>query len=152
FGEVLHAAGLDVPAGRMIDVAGALEHIDVGRRTDFYFTLRSLLVRHPHDFPLFDEAFRVFWRRPSGEWSPHDLRAMGERRRIGAVAGAPTTVDTAGESGGPSRAAAETVGRTAAVSYSDREVLRTRDFAELTEAELQQARLALTDLRWDVDL
>ena len=83
FGQLLHAAGLDVPAGRMVDVASALAHVDVERRVDFYFTLRSLLVRNPQDFRLFDEAFRVFWRPPAGEWSSRDLRAMGEQRRIG---------------------------------------------------------------------
>ena len=36
FGRLLHAAGLDVRAGRMIDVASALDHIDIGRRSDLY--------------------------------------------------------------------------------------------------------------------
>ena len=36
FGRLLHAAGLDVPAGRMIDVASALDHVDIARRSDFY--------------------------------------------------------------------------------------------------------------------
>ena len=62
FGQVLHASGLDVPAGRMVDVASALEHVEIGRRSDFYFTLRALLVHRPQDFALFDDAFRLFWR------------------------------------------------------------------------------------------
>ena len=40
FGRLLHSLGLDVHAGRMLDVASALEHIDIGRRSDFYFTLQ----------------------------------------------------------------------------------------------------------------
>jgi uncharacterized protein len=149
FGQVLHTAGLDVPAGRMIDVASALEHVDIGRRSDFYFTLRALLVQRPQDFSLFDEAFRVFWRTRSGSWSPHDLRAMGERRRIDATPGEPP-MDAAGEGGSPSLAAGDTVQRTAALSYSDREVFSTRDFGEFTDAELQQARLAIADIQWDI--
>ncbi len=64
FGRLLHAAGLDVPAGRMIDVASALDHIDIGRRSDFYYALRSLLVHRRQDLPIFDEMFRAFWREP----------------------------------------------------------------------------------------
>ena len=67
----------------MLDVAAALAHVDIGRRSDFYFTLRSLLVHRQQDLATFDEAFRVFWRPPPGEWSPNDLRALGEQRRFG---------------------------------------------------------------------
>ena len=72
----------------MLDVAEALGHVDVGRRADFYHTLRSLLVRRAQDLPVFDEAFRLFWRPPRGERTARDLRAMGERRRF-----APPEVD-----------------------------------------------------------
>jgi len=148
FGEVLHAAGMDVPAGRMIDVAKALEFVGVGRRTDFYITLRSLLVHRPQDFALFDDAFRTFWRRPHGEWSTEDLRAMGERRRLG-----PPQVDipstTAGSTDRADSALPDPVERIEAMSYSDREVSRTKDFAEFTDAELEEARRALALLSWD---
>src|SRR5215471_670570 len=148
FGELLHAAGMDVPAGRMIDVAKALEFVDVGRRTDFYITLRSLLIHRPQDFPLFDAAFRTFWRRPHGEWSTEDLRAMGERRRLG-----PPQVDIPpAAAGGTDRAGSalpDPVERIEAMSYSDREVSRTKDFAEFTDAELEEARRALALLSWD---
>jgi len=57
FGQLLHGLGVDTPAGRMLDVASALAHIDIGRRSDFYFTLRSFLIHRPQDFALFDQAF-----------------------------------------------------------------------------------------------
>src|SRR5207249_11585791 len=63
FSRLLHAAGLDVHAGRMPDVAAALSEIDIGRRSDFYFTLRTLLIHRHQDLGPFDDAFRVFWRR-----------------------------------------------------------------------------------------
>src|SRR5262245_60700893 len=82
FSRLLHAAGLDVHAARLPDVAAALEHIDIGRRSDFYFTLRTLLIHRHQDLEQFDEAFRVFWRRRPDEHSTMDLRALGERRRF----------------------------------------------------------------------
>jgi uncharacterized protein len=150
FGQVLYTAGLDVPAGRMIDVASALEHVDIGSRSDFYFTLRALLVQRPQDFALFDEAFRLFWRARSDAWSPHDLRAMGERRRIDPTPRDPQ-LDAADAGGtGSSRAATETVRRTAALGYSDRETFRARDFGRFDEADLRRARLAMAEMRWDI--
>ena len=150
FGQVLHATGLDVPAGRMIDVAGALEHVEIGRRTDFYFTLRALLVQRPQDFALFDEAFRVFWRTRSGEWSPHDLRAMGERRRIDPKTVGPQLDATASDGANSSQTGAETVRRTAALSYSDREMFRNKDFGQFDETDLRRARLTIAQMQWDI--
>lgn len=151
FGELLHAAGLDIPAGRMVDVARALEHIDIGRRSDFYATLRSLLVHRPQDFALFDDAFRTFWRPPHGDWSSRDLRAMGEQRRFG-----PPKVEIPPVQSGAAEPAAKTleerVERVAAMSYSDREVSRSKDFADFTDAEIGDAKAAIARLSWDTGL
>ena len=151
FGELLHAAGLDVPAGRMIDVAKALEYVDVGRRADFYVTLRTLLVDRSQDFPLFDDAFRTFWRPPPGEWSTDDLRAMGEQRRFGRPrVDVPSIEPPASDA--TASALIEPVERVAAMSYSEREVSRTKDFAEYTDAEIEDARKSLALLSWDTGL
>ena len=149
FGELLHAAGLDVPAGRMVDVARAIEHIDIGRRTDFYFTLRSLLVHRPQDFAVFDEAFRTFWRPPHGEWSSRDLRAMGEQRRFGPPQVEIPPVQSADAAAAASKILDEPVERVAAMSYSDREVSRSKDFADFTETDIADARAAMARLSWD---
>jgi hypothetical protein len=135
----------------MIDVANALEYIDVGRRADFYVTLRTLLVNRPQDFPLFDDAFRTFWQRPAGEWSTDDLRAMGEQRRLGRplVDFPPVDQTASGEAPAP---LAEPVDRVAAMTYSNRELSRTKDFAEFTDTEIEDARKSLEALSWDAGL
>ena len=129
FGRLLHALGLDVHAGRMLDVARALEHVDIGRRSDFYFTLQSLLIHRQQDLATFDEAFRVFWRRPPGEWSTSDLRALGEQRRFGT----PQVDMPAGDSVAPDDPSlatlAEPVDRVEAMSYGAHEVSRVKDFS-----------------------
>jgi len=150
FGELLRGAGMDVPAGRMIDVARALDVIDIGRRTDFHITLRSLLVQRPQDLALFDEAFRTFWRRPpSGEWSPDDLRALGERRRFAAPRHDAPALPSAGDAAART-ALQDPVERVAPMTYGDREISRTKDFADFTDVELEDARRALARLSWDV--
>lgn len=148
FGELLRALGLDVPAGRMLDVALALRHVEIGRRSDFYFTLQALLVHRRADLDIFEQAFLMFWRRPPREWSPSDLRAMGERRRIGPPERESPQVGAA-ESGASRKDGLETVDRVAPMSYGAREVLRRKDFAEFSEDEIREARRMLRSFVWE---
>ena len=150
FHRLLHSMGLDVHAGRMVDVVTALDFIDIGNRSDFYFTLQTLLIRRPQDLARFDEAFRTFWRPPPGAWSSQNLRAMAEQRRFG-----PPHVDAAvGDSSAQDQSVTtldETVERTAPLSYSGREVSRVQDFARFTEEELQRARKVIAAMTWISD-
>ena len=151
FTRLLHRLGLDVQAGRTRDVAAALAHVDVGRRSDFYHTLRSLLVHRVDDLALFDEAFRVFWRRPHGDWTATDLGAMGETRRSGAPeyeSEAPPGAD--GEGGDDGRQAAYRVERMAVLSYSDREALYAKDFEHFTAEEVSAAEQMMAELDWEL--
>ena len=150
FGHLLRDLGLDSHAGRMLDVAEALTYVDIGHQPDFYHTLQTLLVRRPQDLPLFNEAFRVFWRAPGSEWTTRDLRALGERRRF-----APPEVNTPTTS--PSNQAVKgreepllQVEQVEALSYSNRHVSRVKDFATFTEDEIAQARAVIASLDWEV--
>ena len=150
FGRLLTALGLDVPPTRMLDVATALEYVDIGRRSDFYFTLRSLLVHDQKDLAVFDEAFHAFWRRPAGDSTDRDLRALGEKRRFAPPEQHPPEAEP-GESASHSPALPpELVHRVAPLSYSPREVPRTKDFAAFTEEEIAQAKAMLASLAWDL--
>src|SRR5436309_13254984 len=133
FSRLLHAAGVDVRAGRMPDVAAALSQIDIGRRSDFYFTLRTLLIHRHQDLGPFDEAFRVFWRQPAGDRSMTDLRVLGERRRYGKPEADFLPGASRDGGGDPAmRSLSADVQRTAPVRYSASETLRTNDCARLS--------------------
>ena len=151
FGRLLHQLGLDVHAGRMREVAQALAHIDIGHRQEFSHALRSLLVHRVQDLALFDEAFRVFWRRPHGEWTTTDLRAMGEARRSGPPeyeSEAPPG-ETSSSTGNERRPTFE-VERMAALTYSGREGLYAKDFAHFSEDEVAAAQRMIADLDWQI--
>ena len=150
FTRLLHRLGLDVQAGRAREVAAALAHVDVGRRTDFYHTLRSLLIHRAADLAGFDEAFRVFWRRPHGDWTERDLSAMGEKRRSGAPEYESEAPESNAEGEGGERRASYQVERMAVLSYSDRESLYAKDFEQFTEDELAAAERMMADLDWDL--
>jgi uncharacterized protein with von Willebrand factor type A (vWA) domain len=148
FGRILHDAGVDVPAGRMIDVAMALDHIDLARRTDFYFGLRTLLVHRRQDLPIFDEVFRLFWREPR-QRPPNDLRAMGRQRSLGRPEVVLTGTAPEAASGEHPTTDAQAA-QIAATSYSAQGALRAKDFAEFTDDELSEARRIMSEMQWDL--
>src|SRR3989440_2080466 len=63
FARALRAAGIPVGPGSVMDALTAVETAGVGTREDFYWTLHAVFVkRHEHTL-LFDQAFRIFFRR-----------------------------------------------------------------------------------------
>ncbi len=154
FGEVLRRLGLDVGSGNMLDLVRATEFVPIGgNRNDFRLAARALLVHRRSDLELFDEAFQVFWRRPAHGRSMRDLRSMGEERRYRTPRVMPHREDTS--DGPPQDDAREDAGDRQPVvdlqrSFSAREVLRQRDFAEYTPAEVAAARSLMAELAWDL--
>src|ERR1022692_461431 len=63
FARALRAAGIPVGPGAVLDALAAVQAAGVGARDDFYWTLHAVFVkRHEHSI-LFDQAFRIFFRR-----------------------------------------------------------------------------------------
>ena len=63
FARALRAAGMPVGPGAVLDALEALNVARVGLRDDFYWTLHAVFVkRHEHTI-LFDQAFRIFFRK-----------------------------------------------------------------------------------------
>src|SRR6059058_2498473 len=63
FARALRAAGIPVGPGSVLDALEALRVAGIGTRDDFYWTLHAVFVkRHEHSV-LFDQAFRIFFRR-----------------------------------------------------------------------------------------
>src|SRR5712675_804586 len=63
FARALRAAGWPVGPGAVLDALEAVEAAGVGTKDDFYWTLHAVLVkRHEHSV-IFDQAFRIFFRK-----------------------------------------------------------------------------------------
>ena len=63
FARALRAAGIPLGPRSVIDALDALQTAGVGTRDDFYWTLHAVFVkRHEHSM-LFDQAFRIFFRK-----------------------------------------------------------------------------------------
>ena len=147
FGRLLRRLGLDVHTGRMLDAVRVLEDIGVYRRMDVRSALRTLMVHRREDLPVFDEAFAVFWRQRKNRMSSLDLRSMGEQRRYRRVeAGPPPPGGYAGDEASKGAAPDRIdLSRT----FSAREVLRVKDFADFTPQEARHARQMLASLQWN---
>lgn len=150
FGRVLHSLGVRGAAGRMVEITRALELIDIGRREDFYFTLRTLLVNRHDDLEVFDRAFAVFWRSRQASKAQIDVRPIGQDFRIGAPVVELWSLRAGnGEMEGGEAAPVE---RVELATYSARDVLRQKDFARMTADELSQVQALLENLRWEPGL
>ncbi len=152
FAEVLRSLGLDAGPAKVLDMVRATEYVHIGRRHEFYQAARSIFVHRKQDLPIFDEAFQVFWRKPNTARSGMDLRSMGEQRRFRkpqVSAGTDEPMDDAlALDGDPDDDSVSQVNLTR--TYSAREVLRQKDFAQFSGHEIAEARRMMASLRWDL--
>jgi uncharacterized protein len=148
FGRVLRAAGIDVNPGGMKELAQALEYIDIGRKADFYYGARSLLVHRQQDLALFDHIFELFWQRPAEMWQPVSREAQN--------AGQQLPVQGAARPPGPATAAEATAAEDAPLvdmgrSFSRQEILRYKEFAGLTPAEVAAVKRLMAAITWSLE-
>jgi uncharacterized protein with von Willebrand factor type A (vWA) domain len=152
FARALRAAGIPVGPGAVIDALSAVRAAGIGTREDFYWTLHAVFVkRHEHSI-LFDQAFRIFFRRRSG--IDKLLAAMlpqapvpEEKPPPGAQRVAQALLASRGEM---ERKPPE-LETDARLTVSDREVLQKKDFAQMTADEIAAARAAIKRLVLSLD-
>ena len=154
FVRLLRAAGLPVGPGHTITAVRALAAIDVTAKRQFFWALHGTLVAKREHRHIFESAFQLFWRDPFG--ADEALAALLSRSQIPhekppsrAPARLATEDDTAPRpSPGPSREATRQI--PLRMAFSPTEVLRSKDFEEMTAMEVLQAREAIRSLRLDL--
>jgi uncharacterized protein len=153
FARALRAAGIPVGPGAVMDALNAVQVAGVGTREDFYWTLHAVFVnRHEHSL-LFDQAFRIFFRRrgyldkllaallPQAPPRQQEDAKPGARRIEEALyTGLPRN-----ERDKPEQEADATL------TVSDRELLQRKDFAQMTAAEIAAAKAAIKRLVLSLD-
>jgi uncharacterized protein len=150
FARALRDAGLPVGPGSVIDAVAAVEAVHIGEREDFYWTLHAIFVKKHEHSEVFDQAFRIFWRRRAlvekiiATLSPYTPPAKDEKTRK-PDAGALRVAEALLKSGKrPPPVQEEEVEFNAKLTVSAREILQSKDFAQMTAAEIAKAR-ALID-------
>ena len=149
FSRLLRAAGIDSPPYRTGEVLQAFEQIDITNRQDVFYTLRSLLVYDHQDYPVFEKAFREFWKAWQNRWlsmslppvkAPHlpQLKADQQAETPGRPPGEPDS----------SAPLPSTTNLAVKTTYSPTELLRQKDFAHLTPEEIQAVYRLIETLEW----
>ena len=150
FARALRAAGIPVGPGAVLDALEAVQAAGVGTREDFYWTLHAVFVkRHEHSV-LFDQAFRIFFRRrgyidqmlamllpqaPAEPQPPQPPQPGATRVHEALFSGLDDKLKKERE-----------VELDARMTVSDREVLQHKDFAQMTSAEIAAAKEAMKRL------
>jgi len=137
----------------MMDLVSALDHIEIGNRSDFFNAARTLLVHDREDLELFDQAFDLFWRKPAEGWDV-EWQGLGRRRKSKKPIvmppplkdEAPASSESESNNYQPEPLTVIEVTRT----YSDREVLRHKDFAQMTAEESDAVNELMAHFHWKV--
>ncbi len=153
FARALRAAGMPVGPGAVLDALEAVSVAKVGSRDDFYWTLHAVFVkRHEHSI-LFDQAFRIFFRRRGyidkliAAMLPDTLPTAPKAPE----AGAQRIQDALFAGANKGKEEEQEVEVDARLTVSDREVLQKKDFAQMTTAEIAAAKEAITKLALPLD-
>jgi uncharacterized protein with von Willebrand factor type A (vWA) domain len=151
FCRTLRQAGLPIGPGQIIDACAAVLQAGIERRDDFYYALRSVLATDPTQFRLFDQAFHIYFRNP---------RLL--ERMLGLLLPTLEMVSDNGNGDTAIRRLLEALSEVSGAasedvaievdqsgSWSDREILRHKDFAQMSLAEQREAKDLL---RHDLDI
>jgi uncharacterized protein with von Willebrand factor type A (vWA) domain len=148
FARALRAAGIPVGPGAVLDALAAVEVAGIRTRADFYWTLHAVFIkRHEHSV-LFDQAFRIFFRRRGiidqlmAMTLPPQAAATPQPPQAGA-----TRIHEALFSNLNDRLKKEQeIELDTRMTVSDREVLQKKDFAQMSNAEIAAAKEAMKRL------
>ncbi len=155
FARILRGAGMRVGPSSIVEAVRAVEVAGLTSRDDFYWTLHSIFVKRREDHAVFDEAFRLYWRsrdlveKMLQMFSP---MAAGHREEFEKKA-AQSRVSESLFSGQENKKEVEKpqIEIDALLTASGKEVLRKKDFAQMSVAEVTEARLAMSNLIMPVE-
>lgn len=149
FTRILRDAGLNASPGQALAALQALRAVGIGGKRDFYWILHATLVSSHRQKPVFDAAFELFWRKrglieklistllPETIAAPEQRKAKAASRRV-AEAMARHQI--------PRKSEREEMEIDARMTFSDAEVLRAKDFEQMTAEEIAEARKQVREI------
>ncbi|ODN70657.1 vWA domain-containing protein [Methylobrevis pamukkalensis] len=156
FARVLRAAGLPVGPAAVIDAVEAVEVAGITRRDDLYWTLHAVFVKKREHRIVFHEAFETWWRarglveKMLAMLSPVAPPRMAEEKP---KAGAARVAKALFQDKEPARTVEQPdLEIDARLTMSSREVLQTRDFAQMSAEEIARAMAEIRRLAMPADM
>jgi uncharacterized protein with von Willebrand factor type A (vWA) domain len=136
FAGALRGRGLVVTADQTADMARSLQLVDIAKKSQARASLQALTVTDPAQIPVFDEEFERFFHR----LSPPMLVSRNPDKTessSGATLGLHGSVGAEEFDGAAERSGASAV-----------ETVTRRDFAELSDDDLAEARRLIMTMLW----
>src|SRR3974390_2790979 len=152
FARALRAAGLPGGPGAVLDAIQALHVAHVGNRDDVYWTLHAVFGKKHQHSVIFDQAFRIFFRRRGllekmlAAMLPETMPQTPRPPEAGAQ-----RIQDALFSRMSRREEEREIEVDARLTVSDREVLQKKDFAQMTAAEIAAAKSEIARLALPFD-
>lgn len=153
FARVLREAGLPVGPGTVLDALDAAQCGAIRSREDFYWTLHAVFVKRREHKELFDQAFHVFWKKPKMleqlmQLMFHQItRPAGDKARQAGFRRLAEAMFDKVETQSRRQEKPEAIEVDASFTASADEVLRRKDFEQMTVAEQAVARDAIRRMR-----
>ena len=150
FARVLREAGIPVGPGLVLDALDAAMAGPLRRRDDFYWTLHAVFIKRREHKELFDQAFHVFWKKPKMleqlmQLMYHQIarKQDGKKQKAGFRRLAEAMFD---QTEGQSQPKSEALEVEATYTASANDMLRAKDFEQMTVTEQTEAKRALQRL------
>jgi hypothetical protein len=149
FARVLRRAGVPVGPRQILDAVEAVKRAGIASESDLYWALHSTLIHREDMAEIFDQAFHIFWRDPRllermmalmlPELTlPRDEPEDQTSRRLAEALMKPDSV--------PQSPPEPDIEIDARETMSAAEILRTKDFEQMSASEIAEARQALSKL------
>jgi uncharacterized protein with von Willebrand factor type A (vWA) domain len=148
FARLLRRAGIPIGPGVVIDALHAVEIGGIGTKQDFYWTLHAVLIKRREHHPVFYEAFHRFWQREQidrvlAEMLPvtriEGVKSRVAQRRVEEAMGLQKRMPK------PPKQQETTFDMRGTIS--DDEILRRKDFAQMSANELEEAQRLISAMK-----
>ena len=144
FSRILRSAGLSVGPPEVLDAIRSLSLVGFSEREDLYWLLFSNFVKKSDQRKIFDQAFHIFWKNPKiiermmSAMLPvvrvenNDAEQIS-RRVSEAMTPVAQQFDNENESGSE-------IEFDASFTFSNDEVLQEKDFEQMSQDEIEEAK------------
>jgi len=159
FARLLRGAGLRVGPDRVVDCVRALEMAGAlstaHGREDWYWTMSAVLLSREEQRPIFDQAFRLFWRDPKLTEKMMQMllpQTYGRTPKPEEQQSQRLTDALVAQNKPEQQREEQKVELDARLTFSSREVLQRMDFDTMSAAELAEAKKMIRQLRLPLPL
>ncbi len=153
FARLLRGAGLPVGPASVLDALDAAQSGSLRARDDFYWTMHAILVKRREHKELFDQAFHVFWKKPKMleqlmQLMLHQItRSAGDKPKDPGFRRLAEAMFDQLETQSERQEKPGALELDATFTASAIEILRAKDFEQMTLSEQTQAKKAIALLR-----